>query len=90
MSALYQDRAKELRGIEGRKCSVPTSKAPRPIVRATSTEASVQVIHTLAGHFPKHVPLGDRKPTPKPKKQTPFEQKWKGKVFTATNQDTRE
>lgn len=52
---------------------------------------STQVIRMQqAGHFPKHLPIGDSKPTPKPQKQKTFEQNWKGKVFPSTRQDTRE
>lgn len=44
-----------------------------------STEAPIEVIHKQAGHFPKHLPLGDSKPTPKPKRQKPSNKNGKGK-----------
>ena len=79
------------KGTEGPRAksvlSQPPSLRGRPITRTTSTEAPVQVIHTPAGHFPKHVPPGDSKPTPKSKMQKPLEPKCK--VSTAINQDTR-
>lgn len=55
-----------------------------------SAEAPIEVIPKQAGHFPKHLPLGDSKTNTETKKAKTFQQKWKGKVLPATNQDTRE
>ena len=52
-------------------------------------DAPVQVIYMQAGHFPKHLPLGDSKPTPSQKSKS-LPTKMEREVFHATIKDTRE